>query len=71
MIGLEKLNDPVDEFDRDSRIPNIVHVFLTAKRIFLELANKDWIHLTGLIYGLGKIMAIYEVHQWAVVGDTF
>jgi len=69
--ALEKLNDLVDESDPDITLPNIVHAFQTAERAREEFPEHDWIHLTGLIHDLGKIMAFYGEPQWCVVGDTF
>jgi inositol oxygenase len=69
--ALEKLNDLVDESDPDNDLPNIVHAFQTAERARVEFPEHDWLHLTGLIHDLGKIMAFYGEPQWAVVGDTF
>jgi inositol oxygenase len=69
--ALEKLNDLVDESDPDTSLPNIVHAFQSAERAREEFPEHDWLHLTGLIHDLGKIMAFYDMPQWAVVGDTF
>lgn len=69
--ALEKLNDLVDESDPDLDLPNIVHAFQTAERAREEFPELDWLHLTGLIHDLGKVMAFYGEPQWAVVGDTF
>lgn len=69
--ALEKLNDLVDESDPDLDLPNIVHAFQTAERAREEYPEWDWLHLTGLIHDLGKVMAFYGEPQWAVVGDTF
>lgn len=69
--ALEKLNDLVDESDPDLDLPNIVHAFQTAERARAEFPELDWLHLTGLIHDLGKVMAFYGEPQWAVVGDTF
>uniref|UniRef100_A0A182YIC0 Inositol oxygenase n=1 Tax=Anopheles stephensi TaxID=30069 RepID=A0A182YIC0_ANOST len=69
--ALEKLNDLVDESDPDLDLPNIVHAFQTAERARQEFPELDWLHLTGLIHDLGKVMAFYGEPQWAVVGDTF
>lgn len=57
--ALEKLNDLVDESDPDTSLPNIVHAFQTAQRAREEFPEHDWLHLTGLIHDLGKIMAFY------------
>jgi len=69
--ALEKLNELVDESDPDTNIPNIFHAFQTAERARAEYPQHDWLHLTGLIHDLGKVMAFYGEEQWAVVGDTF
>ncbi|XP_059622144.1 inositol oxygenase [Phlebotomus argentipes] len=69
--ALERLNDLVDESDPDLDLPNIVHAFQTAERAREEHPDLDWLHLTGLIHDLGKVMAFYGEPQWAVVGDTF
>jgi inositol oxygenase len=57
--ALEKLNDLIDESDPDTTLPNIVHAFQTAERAREEFPEHDWLHLTGLIHDLGKIMAFY------------
>ena len=31
----------------------------------------EWFHLVGLIHDVGKIMALFDVPQHFVVGDTF
>lgn len=46
--------------------------FLQALRI--KFPNDDWLHLTGFLHDMGKILALPEfggLPQWAVVGDTF
>lgn len=57
--ALEKLNDLIDESDPDTSMPNIVHAFQAAEQAREEFPEHDWIHLTGLIHDLGKIMAFY------------
>lgn len=57
--ALEKLNDLIDESDPDITLPNIVHAFQTAERAREEFPEHDWLHLTGLIHDLGKVMAFY------------
>nr|POF01660.1 inositol oxygenase 1 [Quercus suber] len=40
----------------------------------LDYPDEDWLHLTGLIHDLGKVLLLPsfgELPQWAVVGDTF
>lgn len=71
MEALEKLNDIVDETDPDSDLPNIVHAFQTAERIREAHPEADWMHLTGLIHDLGKVLACWGEEHWAVCGDTF
>jgi inositol oxygenase len=31
----------------------------------------DWLHLTGLIHDIGKVMSCWGQPQWSTVGDTF
>ncbi|CAG9803560.1 unnamed protein product [Chironomus riparius] len=69
--ALEKLNDLIDESDPDADFPNMIHAFQTAERARKEYPQHDWLHLTALIHDMGKVMAFYDVPQWAVVGDTF
>ena len=56
--ALEKLNDFIDESDPDVDVPNIVHAFQTAERIREHHPDLDWLHLTGLIHDLGKVIRI-------------
>lgn len=71
MEALEILNNLIDESDPDNDLPNIVHAFQTAERIRATHPDQDWLHLTGLIHDLGKVMALWGEEQWATVGDTF
>ena len=41
----------------------------TAERLRKDFPEHGWLHLTGLIHDLGKIMAMYGEPQWAV-SDT-
>ncbi|KAL4356276.1 hypothetical protein AHAS_Ahas09G0070500 [Arachis hypogaea] len=39
-----------------------------------DYPNEDWLHLTGFIHDLGKVLlfsSFGELLQWAVVGDIF
>ncbi|KAJ4963490.1 hypothetical protein NE237_023429 [Protea cynaroides] len=70
----ELLNDTVDESDPDLDEPQIEHLLQTAEAIRKDYPNEDWLHLTGLIHDLGKVLLnprFGELPQWAVVGDTF
>lgn len=70
----ELLNDVIDESDPDLDEPQIEHLLQTAEAIRKDYPNEDWLHLTGLIHDLGKVLhhpAFGELPQWAVVGDTF
>lgn len=69
--ALEKLNAVVDESDPDVDVPNIFHAFQTAEGIRRMYPDDDWLQLTGLIHDCGKVLALYNEPQWAVVGDTF
>lgn len=70
----ELLNEFVDESDPDLDEPQIEHLLQTAEAIRKDYPNEDWLHLTGLIHDLGKVLlhpAFGQLPQWAVVGDTF
>lgn len=70
----ELLNEVVDESDPDLDEPQIEHLLQTAEAIRKDYPDEDWLHLTGLIHDLGKVLLLPsfgELPQWAVVGDTF
>ncbi|KAL5699355.1 inositol oxygenase [Ranunculus cassubicifolius] len=70
----ELLNEIVDESDPDLDEPQIEHLLQTAEVIRRDYPDEDWLHLTGLIHDLGKVLVhpkFGELPQWAVVGDTF
>jgi len=70
----ELLNGFVDESDPDLDEPQIEHLLQTAEAIRKDYPNEDWLHLTGLIHDLGKVLLhpnFGEEPQWAVVGDTY
>ncbi|XP_062516221.1 inositol oxygenase-like [Corticium candelabrum] len=69
--ALEMLNSLVDESDPDLDLPNIIHAYQTAEGIRKVHPDKDWFHLVGLIHDMGKVLALWDEPQWAVVGDTF
>ncbi|OVA14462.1 Inositol oxygenase [Macleaya cordata] len=70
----ELLNEFVDESDPDLDEPQIEHLLQTAEAIRKDYPDQDWLHLTGLIHDLGKVLlhpSFGGLPQWAVVGDTF
>ncbi|XP_039125742.1 probable inositol oxygenase [Dioscorea cayenensis subsp. rotundata] len=70
----ELLNEFVDESDPDLDEPQIEHLLQTAEAIRKDYPDEDWLHLTGLIHDLGKVLLhkkFGELPQWAVVGDSF
>lgn len=71
MDAIMSLDQLVDESDPDVDFPNSFHAFQTAEGIRKDHPNKDWFQLVGLIHDVGKIMALWDEPQWAVVGDTF
>ncbi|XP_062246556.1 inositol oxygenase isoform X3 [Platichthys flesus] len=71
MDAVMSLDQVVDESDPDVDFPNSFHAFQTAEGIREAHPDKDWFHLVGLIHDVGKIMALWDEPQWAVVGDTF
>lgn len=71
MEALELMHRFIDQADPDLDVPNIVHAYQTAERLREKHPEEDWLHLTGLIHDLGKVMGIWGEPQWAVAGDTF
>ncbi|KAM3321153.1 inositol oxygenase 4 [Capsicum chacoense] len=70
----ELLNDVIDDSDPDLDESQIEHLLQTAEAIRKDYPNEDWLHLTGLIHDLGKVLlhpSFGGLPQWAVVGDTF
>ncbi|KHN05317.1 Inositol oxygenase 1, partial [Glycine soja] len=70
----ELLNEVVDESDPDLDEPQIEHLLQTAEAIRRDYPDEDWLHLTGLIHDLGKVLNLPSfggLPQWAVVGDIF
>jgi len=70
----ELLNEFIDESDPDLDEPQIEHLLQTAEAIRKDYPNEDWLHLTGLIHDLGKVLLhpkFGNEPQWAVVGDTY
>ena len=65
------LDSFVDNSDPDVDVGNSIHAFQTAERIRKDYPDEDWMHLTGLIHDLGKVMAVWGEPQHLVVGDTF
>ncbi|EAZ37359.1 hypothetical protein OsJ_21699 [Oryza sativa Japonica Group] len=71
---IELLNEFIDDSDPDLDMPQIEHLLQTAEAIRKDFPDEDWLHLTGLIHDLGKVLlhpSFGELPQWSVVGDTF
>ncbi|RZS15685.1 hypothetical protein BHM03_00047576 [Ensete ventricosum] len=69
---IELLNELVDESDPDLDEPQIEHLLQTAEAIRKDYPDEDWLHLTGLIHDLGKVLlhpSFGQLPQWAVVGE--
>lgn len=71
MEALSLLDNLVDESDPDVDFPNSFHAYQTAEGIRKAHPDKDWFQLVGLLHDIGKILALDNEPQWAVVGDTF
>lgn len=68
--AIELFDTLVDESDPDLDLPQRYHMFQTAEAIRKD-GHPRWFILTGFLHDLGKLLALYEEPQWAVVGDTF
>ncbi|KAG2487522.1 hypothetical protein HYH03_013803 [Edaphochlamys debaryana] len=57
-----------------SELPLLDHAFQTAELCRLHHPDMDWLHLVGLIHGLGKLLAHRKFGsqpQWAICGETY
>ena len=69
LLFLDKLIDDSDPDTQNSQLQHALQTAESARRLHPTL---DWMHLTGLIHDLGKILSMAcNEPQWAVVGDTF
>ncbi|CAA2982405.1 inositol oxygenase 1-like, partial [Olea europaea subsp. europaea] len=60
--------------DPDLDKPQIKHLLQTAEAVRRDYPDEDWLHLTGLIHDLGKILLhpnFSKRPQLAVVGGTY
>lgn len=71
MEAIHMLDGLVDEADPDVDFPNSFHAFQTAEGLRKQYPDLDWLHLTGLIHDLGKVMALWGEPQFSTVGDTY
>jgi inositol oxygenase len=72
--AITKLDSFVDSSDPDADFPQIFHCLQTAEALRSAWPEHDWLHLSGLIHDLGKLMSLPDfgnLPQWSVVGDTF
>ena len=64
------LDTLVDESDPDLHLPQSYHAYQTAEALRKD-GHPRWLVLAGFIHDLGKVLALWNEPQWAVVGDTF
>jgi len=72
----ELLDSLVDQSDPDVNVAQIAHLLQTAEALRQVYPGEeyDWLHLTGFIHDMGKVLGhskFFNLPQWAVVGDTF
>ena len=63
MDMVDKLADFKDESDPDCDFANKFHAFQAAEGARKAHPDKDWLHLTGLIHDLGKVMGILSLNK--------
>ena len=69
LLFLDRL---VDDSDPDTQNSQLQHALQTAEACRRLHPSLDWLHVTGLIHDLGKLLSTAcNEPQWAVVGDTF
>ncbi|GLI70033.1 hypothetical protein VaNZ11_014770 [Volvox africanus] len=57
-----------------AELPLLEHAFQTAELCRLHHPDLDWLHLVGLMHGLGKLLAHRRFGaqpQWAICGETY
>jgi len=72
--AIENLDQVVDDSDPDAAFSQLYHAIQTAETLRKQWPNEDWLHVTGFIHDLGKILTLPTfggLPQWNVVGDTF
>lgn len=72
----ELLDTIIDDSDPDTSLSQIEHCMQTAEALRAAFPGEEhgWLHLTGFIHDLGKVLAHPAfgcLPQWAVVGDTY
>jgi len=75
MEAAELLNEVIDNSDPDTDATQILHLVQTGESLKMMYPGEeyDWLHLTGFIHDLGKVLAHPKMHnleQYFVVGDT-
>jgi len=70
------LNEIVDDSDPDTDATQTIHLVQTGESLRQMYPGEeyDWLHLTGFLHDLGKLLAHPKMHnleQYFVVGDTF
>jgi inositol oxygenase len=71
---IELMDEIIDESDPDTQQSQIIHALQAGEACRKLIPETDWFHLLGFIHDLGKVIAhpkMYNLPQWAVVGDTF
>ncbi len=74
MDCVKRLNEVIDDSDPDNIRPQIVHAIQTGEHAKKNYPDLKWMHLTGFIHDLGKIMIhkdLFGEPQWCTVGDTY
>jgi len=74
--AVKLLEELVDQSDPDISSPQLAHLLQTGEALRAAYPGDeyDWLHLTGFIHDLGKVLghpSMFNEPQWAVVGDTF
>ena len=63
MEALDLLASFVDQSDPDTAFANSLHAYQTAEEIRAKYPDDDWLHLTGLIHDIGKVMDHFDQPQ--------
>jgi len=75
MEAADLLNEIIDDSDPDTEASQITHLLQTAESLRVKYPGDeyDWLHLTGFIHDLGKVLShptMHNLEQIFCVGDT-
>ena len=69
--ALKFLDTLIDQSDPDTQEKTQTDHLLTTSEAMRKNGEPEWFVLVGFLHDLGKVLCLFGLPQWAVVGDTF